>query len=48
MEIRKATSDDSLGEVKSTYEKTVLNTSEIDKVYFQRVKEGFKSVREEK
>ncbi len=45
-EIRKATSDDSLGEVKSTYEKTVLNTSEIDKVYFQRVKEGFKSVME--
>ncbi len=43
-EIRKATSDDSLGEVKSTYEKTVLNTSEIDKIYFQRVKEGFKSV----
>lgn len=45
-EIRTATNDDSLGEVKSTYQKTILNTSEIDKIYFQRVKEGFKSVME--
>lgn len=43
-EIRKATDDDSLGEVKSSYERTVLNASDIDKVYFERVKEGFKSV----
>ena len=43
-EIRKATDDDSLGEVKSSYERIVLNTSDIDKVYFERVKEGFKSV----
>ncbi|MGN1268124.1 MAG: penicillin-binding transpeptidase domain-containing protein [Candidatus Aphodocola sp.] len=45
-EIRKATDDDTLGEVKSTYQKTVLNNVNIDKVYFQRVKEGFKSVME--
>lgn len=45
-EIRKATDDDTLGEVKSTYKKTVLNNVNIDKVYFQRVKEGFKSVME--
>lgn len=45
-EIRKATDDDTLGEVKSTYQKTVLNNANIDKVYFQRVKEGFKSVME--
>ena len=45
-EIRKATDDDTLGEVKSTYQKTILNNANIDKVYFQRVKEGFKSVME--
>jgi len=45
-EVRNATNDDSLGNVKSTYQRTVLNTSEIDKVYFERVKEGFKSVME--
>ncbi len=43
-EIRNATKDDSLGDVKKAYSKTVLNTSNIDKVYFQRIKEGFKSV----
>ena len=45
-EIRKATNNDSLGEVKSTYEKQVLNKVDIDKIYFERVKEGFKSVME--
>ncbi len=45
-EIREATDDDSLGNVKSNYKKTVLNTSTIDKLYFQRVKEGFKAVME--
>ncbi len=43
-EIRKATQDDGIGEVKSSYEPVVLNTSSIDKVYFERIKEGFKSV----
>lgn len=43
-EIRNATKDESLGSVKSTYEKTILNSSGIDKKYFKRVKEGFKSV----
>lgn len=45
-EIRKATEDDSLGEFKSTYEKQVLNKVDIDEIYFERVKEGFKSVME--
>ena len=45
-EIRNSTNDDSLGDVKRVYEKQVLNTSDIDKIYFQRVKEGFKSVME--
>lgn len=43
-EVRYATDDNSLGEVKRTYEKQVLNTSSIDKVYFERVREGFVSV----
>lgn len=45
-EIRNATNNDSLGDAKKTYEKVVLNTSDIDKIYFERVKEGFKSVME--
>lgn len=45
-EIRKATDDDSLGKVKSSYEKQVLNKVDIDEIYFERVKEGFKSVME--
>ncbi len=45
-EIRKATKTDELGSVKSTYDKKLLNTVDIDKIYFQRVKEGFKSVME--
>ena len=43
-EIRKATDDDTLGEVKSTYQKTVLNNVNIDKVYFQRVKVTWETV----
>lgn len=45
-EIRNSTKDDSLGSIKSSYEKIVLNTSDIDSIYFKRVKEGFKSVME--
>ena len=45
-EIRYATDDSSLGDIKEKYEKVVLNTSDIDKVYFDRVREGFKSVME--
>ena len=45
-EIRNSTKDDSLGSVRSSYEKIVLNTSDIDSIYFKRVKEGFKSVME--
>lgn len=45
-EIRSATEDDSLGDIKSTYEKVVLNTSSIDKIYFDRIRLGFKSVME--
>ena len=43
-EVREATDSEELGKVKSSYEKQVLNTVDIDKVYFERVKEGFKSV----
>lgn len=43
-EVREATDSEELGKVKSSYEKQVLNTVNIDKVYFERVKEGFKSV----
>ncbi len=43
-EIRKATNNDDLGDVKSSYEKVVLNDLSADKIYFQRIKEGFKSV----
>lgn len=45
-EIRNATKTDELGSVKKSYEKKVLNTVDIDKIYFERVKEGFKSVME--
>ncbi len=45
-EIREATKNDELGKVKKKYEKTVLNKVNIDKIYFERVKEGFKSVME--
>lgn len=43
-EVREATDSEELGKVKSSYEKQVLNTVDIDKVYFERVKEGFQSV----
>lgn len=43
-EVREATNSEELGKVKSSYEKQVLNTVDIDKVYFERVKEGFQSV----
>ena len=45
-EIRDATLTDELGTVKKNYEKEILNEVDIDKVYFERVKEGFKSVME--
>lgn len=45
-EVRSATETDELGAVKHKYEKEVLNNVMIDKVYFERVKEGFKSVME--
>lgn len=45
-EVRNATKTDELGTVKKKYEKEVLNNVDIDKVYFERVKEGFKSVME--
>lgn len=45
-EIRNETKTNELGSVKSKYEKTILNKVDIDKVYFDRVKEGFKSVME--
>ena len=43
-EVKYATKDDSIGKTKSTYQKTVLNNSNIDNIYFKRVKEGFSSV----
>ncbi len=45
-EIRNATEDDTLGTVKTKYEPVLLNKSDIDNIYFKRVKEGFKSVME--
>lgn len=45
-EVRNATKTDELGGVKRKYKKEVLNNVIIDKVYFERVKEGFKSVME--
>lgn len=43
-EVMEATDSEELGKVKSSYEKKVLNTVNIDKPYFERVKEGFRSV----
>lgn len=43
-EIRIATKDDSLGDIKSKYEPITLNKVDIDSIYFKRVKEGFRSV----
>lgn len=43
-EIRNATKDDSIGSLKKKYSPITLNKSDIDSIYFKRVKEGFKSV----
>ena len=43
-EIRYPSNDNSLGKIKETYEKQVLNKVNIDEKYFNRVKEGFISV----
>ncbi len=43
-EIRSYTNDDSIGPVKLKYEKKSIDKLDIDKAYFLRVKEGFKSV----
>ena len=43
-EVKYATKDNSIGKTKSTYQKKVLNNSNIDNIYFKRVKEGFASV----
>ena len=43
-EVKYATKDNSIGKTKSMYQKTVLNNSNIDNIYFKRVKEGFSSV----
>lgn len=45
-EIRYGTNDSTLGKIKESYTPIILNTSEIDNIYFKRVKEGFKSVME--
>lgn len=45
-EIRKSTDDESLGKVKKKINKETLNNVNIDKIYFERVREGFKSVME--
>lgn len=43
-EIRSYTNDDSIGPVKLKYEKKSIDKLDLDKSYFLRVKEGFKSV----
>ncbi len=43
-EVRKSTDSNELGNIKYKYEKKVLNKVDIDKVYFDRVKEGFHEV----
>ena len=45
-EVRYPTKDESIGNVKTNYQTEVLNTSNIDKIYFERVREGFVSVME--
>ena len=45
-EIRYGSKDNTLGVIKESYTPVVLNTFEIDNIYFKRVKEGFKSVME--
>lgn len=43
-EIRSYTNDDSIGPIKLKYEKKSIDKLDLDKTYFLRVKEGFKSV----
>lgn len=43
-EIRYSTNSNDLGSIKTKYERMLLNTSSIDKKYFDRVNEGLKSV----
>ena len=43
-DIRSYTNDDSIGPVKLKYEKKSIDKLDLDKSYFLRVKEGFKSV----
>ena len=43
-EVRESTNNNELGKVKQTYTRTVLNKINMDKIYFDRVKEGFKEV----
>lgn len=43
-EIRYSTNSNDLGPIKTKYERRLLNTSPIDKKYFDRVNEGLKSV----
>lgn len=43
-EIRYSTNSNDLGPIKTKYERRLLNTSSIDKKYFDRVNEGLKSV----
>lgn len=43
-EIRHSTNSNDLGSIKTKYERMLLNTSSIDKKYFDRVNEGLKSV----
>ena len=43
-EIRYSTKTNDLGPIKTKYERKLLNNSTIDKKYFERVKEGLKSV----
>ena len=45
-EVRYSTDDNSIGAIKSSVDKELLNTSDIDKIYFERVREGFVSVME--
>lgn len=45
-EIRYPSNNNELGKIKKSINKEVLNTSDIDKIYFERVRLGFKSVME--
>ena len=45
-EVRSATNNNTLGKVKYKYTPVILNEVDIDDIYFNRVKLGFKSVME--